>query len=285
MYSLQGKTLFITGAAGGIGAAVARQAYAKGANLILTDITQDSVDVLANEFEAGRVLPLALDVTDFEATQSVIAQGSEKFGHVDICFANAGISWRGDPATIFSCDPAEFRKIVDVDLFGVFYSVKACLPEIVKNGGYVLATSSVYAFTNGMANAPYATSKAGVEQMTRALRAELAGTSATAGVLYPGWVSTPIAKLAFGGHALATKMINAAFPAFMRKPITPEQLAEKAVAGMEKRSFSVIAPAFWNIFSWYRGPYALLTDVVLRGNKKLHALTKELDELNFSKKD
>ena len=70
MYSLQGKTLFITGAAGGIGAAVARQAYAKGANLILTDITQDSVDVLANEFEAGRVLPLALDVTDFEATQS-----------------------------------------------------------------------------------------------------------------------------------------------------------------------------------------------------------------------
>ena len=127
---------------------------------------------------------------------------SNSFGHVDICFANAGISWKGDPATVFSCDPAEFRKIVDVDLFGAFYSVKACLPEIVKNGGYVLVTSSVYAFTNGMANAPYATSKAGVEQMTRALRAELAGTPATAGVLYPGWVSTPIwppkASLAIG---------------------------------------------------------------------------------------
>ena len=159
MYSLKGKTLFITGAAGGIGAAVAREAYGRGANLILTDITQESVDTLANEFDASRVLPLALDVTDFEATQGVISKGVETFGHVDICFANAGISWRGDPATVFSCDPDEFRRIVDVDLFGVFYSVKACLPEIVRNSGFIMVTSSVYAFTNGMANAPYATSK------------------------------------------------------------------------------------------------------------------------------
>lgn len=280
MYSLKGKTLFITGAAGGIGAAVAREAYGRGANLILTDITQESVDTLANEFDASRVLPLALDVTDFEATQGVISKGVETFGHVDICFANAGISWRGDPATVFSCEPDEFRRIVDVDLFGVFYSVKACLPEIVRNSGFIMVTSSVYAFTNGMANAPYATSKAAVEQMTRSLRSELAGTGATAGVLYPGWVSTPIAKVAFGGHALATQMINTAFPAFMRQPISPEALAAKAVKGMEKRAFATLAPGFWSLFSWFRGPYAKLSDLVLGSNKKLHRLTRELEALN-----
>ena len=280
MYSLKGKTLFITGAAGGIGAAVAREAYGRGANLILTDITQESVDTLANEFDASRVLPLALDVTDFEATQGVISKGVETFGHVDICFANAGISWRGDPATVFSCDPDEFRRIVDVDLFGVFYSVKACLPEIVRNSGFIMVTSSVYAFTNGMANAPYATSKAAVEQMTRSLRCELAGTGATAGVLYPGWVSTPIAKVAFGGHALATQMIDTAFPAFMRQPISPEALAAKAVKGMEKRAFATLAPGFWSLFSWFRGPYAKLSDLVLGSNKKLHRLTRELEALN-----
>ena len=80
-----------------------------------------------------------------------------------------------------------------------------------------------------MANAPYAASKAAVEMLGRCLRTEIAYTGATASVVYPGWTATPIAKVAFGGNATVTKMIEAAFPAWLRKPISPEYMAQAIV--------------------------------------------------------
>jgi NAD(P)-dependent dehydrogenase (short-subunit alcohol dehydrogenase family) len=75
---------------------------------------------------------------------------------------------------------------------------------------------------NGMVNAPYAASKAAVESLGRSLRSELAGTGASASALYPGWTATPIAKVAFGGHAVATELVHSAMPALLRHPISPE---------------------------------------------------------------
>lgn len=126
---------------------------------------QEAVDKLASEFEASRVLPLALDVTDAVATKDVVQKTIKHFGHLDIAFANAGISWRDGASTIASCDEAEFDKIVEVDLLGVWRTVRAALPEVTRNKGQILITSSVYCFVNGMANAPYAASKAAVEML------------------------------------------------------------------------------------------------------------------------
>ena len=103
-YDLDQKVVLITGAAGGIGAATARQLYAQGASLVLTDTSQSSVDRLAQDFDASRVLPLALDVTDAGATRAVVSKTIERFGRLDVALANAGISWRGMPGTIMSCD-------------------------------------------------------------------------------------------------------------------------------------------------------------------------------------
>ncbi|WP_370529158.1 SDR family NAD(P)-dependent oxidoreductase [Acinetobacter baumannii] len=153
-YDLNKKVVLITGAAGGIGAATAREFYALGANLVLTDMQQEAVDKLASEFEASRVLPLALDVTDAVATKDVVQKIIKHFGHLDIAFANAGISWRDGASTIASCDEAEFDKIVEVDLLGVWRTVRAALPEVTRNKGQILITSSVYCF--GMANTPIA---------------------------------------------------------------------------------------------------------------------------------
>ena len=155
-YDLQGKVVLITGAAGGIGAATARALHACGARLVLTDVTQASVDRLAAEFDSERTLALALDVTDAAATKAVVQHAVDRFGRLDIAFANAGISWHDVPATVYSCDEQEFERIVEVDLFGVWRTIKAALPEIVRNRGQVLVTASVYAFVNGMVNAPYA---------------------------------------------------------------------------------------------------------------------------------
>lgn len=153
-YDLNGKVVLITGATGGIGAASARALYAKGANLVLTDLSQQSLDSLAAEFDVTRVLALPLDVTDASASKAVVQQAVEHFGRLDIAFANAGIAWRNNPATIASCDEAEFEKIIDVDLFGVWRTLRAALPEVQRNHGQIVITSSIYSFVNGMVNAP-----------------------------------------------------------------------------------------------------------------------------------
>jgi hypothetical protein len=92
-----------------------------------------------------------------------------------VSFANAGIAWCDAPATVAGCDPAEFERIVAVDLFGVWRTVRASLPEVTRNQGQVLITASIYAFLNGMVNSTYAASRAAVALLGRALRVDLAG--------------------------------------------------------------------------------------------------------------
>ncbi|WP_415040206.1 SDR family NAD(P)-dependent oxidoreductase [Alcanivorax sp.] len=276
-YDLNGKVVLITGATGGIGAASARALYAKGANLVLTDLSQQTLDSLAAEFDVARVLALPLDVTDASASKAVVQQAVEHFGRLDIAFANAGIAWRNKPATIASCDEAEFEKIIDVDLFGVWRTLRAALPEVQRNHGQIVITSSIYSFVNGMVNAPYAASKAAVEMLGRALRAELAGTGASASVLYPGWTATPITELAFGGHATASELIESAFPAVLRKQVQPEEIATALVAGLTTRSAAIIAPARWKPLSMLRGVMSPLSDALLDRSDKIHRLVRNIE--------
>nr|WP_312321278.1 SDR family NAD(P)-dependent oxidoreductase [Acinetobacter oleivorans] len=276
-YDLNKKVVLITGAAGGIGAATACEFYALGANLVLTDMQQEAVDKLASEFDASRVLPLALDVTDAVATKEVVQKTIKHFGHLDIAFANAGISWRDGASTIASCDEAEFDKIVEVDLLGVWRTVRAALPEVTRNKGQILITSSVYCFVNGMANAPYAASKAAVEMLGRCLRTEIAYSGATASVVYPGWTATPIAKVAFGGNTTVTKMIEAAFPAWLRKPISPEYMAQAIVKGVQRRQPRIFAPVRWVPFSILRGLFNAGSDAMVVRHKKLQGLLQQLE--------
>lgn len=276
-YDLNGKVALITGATGGIGAASARALYQQGASLVLTDLSRQALDTLAAEFDAERVLALPLDVTDGAASKAVVQQTVERFGRLDIAFANAGIAWRNTPATIASCDEAEFEKIIDVDLFGVWRTIRAALPEVQRNHGQIVITSSIYSFVNGMVNAPYAASKAAVEMLGRALRAELAGTGASASVLYPGWTATPIADLAFGGHATASELIESAFPAVLRKQVQPEEIATALVAGLATRSASIIAPARWKPLSMLRGVMSPLSDALLERSTKIQRLVRNIE--------
>lgn len=251
--------------------------YALGATLVLTDMQQEAVDRLAREFDATRVLPLALDVTDARATEAVVRQAVARFGRLDMAFANAGVAWRGAPATMLTCNDEEFERIIDLDLFGVWRTIRAALPEVIRNRGQILVTSSIYSFLNGMANAPYAASKAAVESLTRALRAELGGTGATASVAYPGWTATAIAKIAFGGHERATRMNEAALPGFLRRPISPEQVALAIVRGLQRRAPRIIAPGRWTPVFMLRGVFNPLTDWYVSRHRGLQGLLRELE--------
>lgn len=277
-YELQGKVVLITGAAGGIGAATARALHEAGALLVLTDLTQAAVDTLAHEFPPERVLALTLDVTDAARTREVVRQTVERFGRLDVAFANAGIAWQGAPATIRTCDEAEFERIIEVDLLGVWRTIRASLPEVVRNQGQVLVTASIYAFINGMVNSPYATSKAAIEMLARALRVELAGTGASAGVLYPGWIDTAMTRVAFGGDEIATRLIETAFPAPYRRRVSPEAVARAVVKGLRERKPRIVVPTRWVPLSWLRGIVNIVSDWHVARHRGIQQLRRELEQ-------
>ena len=107
--------------------------------------------------------------------QRAVARTVERFGGLDVIVANAGIVSR--VATVRATPEESFERVLEVNLMGTCRTVNAALPEIIRREGHVVLVSSIYAFMNGVGTAPYAMSKAAVEQLGRALRVELASTA------------------------------------------------------------------------------------------------------------
>jgi NAD(P)-dependent dehydrogenase (short-subunit alcohol dehydrogenase family) len=276
-YSLSNKTVFITGAAGGIGAATSRVLHTRGANVVLTGRNASSLADLARELGEERALPLAVDVTDPTALQNALADTVDRFGSLDVVFANAAIG-PDLPATVATIDPELFERIIEVNLLGVWRTVRTALPQIIANRGHIMVTSSTYAYINGAVNAPYAASKAAIEQLARALRVELAMHGATVGVLYPGWVRTPMSRPALGGHELTTRMRETAFPRPLAAPISPELVARRAVQGIERRAPRITVPRRWQPVGILRGIINPFSDQLLSRHTKLQPLLRALEE-------
>ncbi len=272
-----GQVALITGAAGGIGSAVATALHRRGASIVLVDMASTDLEAVAAKLGDQRVAIAYADVTVREQLDAAVATAIDTFGKLDFVMANAGISSGAQASTVRSIEDGVFERVIGVNLIGVWNTVRAALPHIVESGGYVLLTSSTYAYLNGLANAPYAASKAAVEQLGRALRAELAGTKATAGVLYPGWVATPIAEVAFGGDDVATAMIDRAFPTPLLRPITPDKLARVAVRGIGRRAARIAVPGRWIPISLLRGIVNPVMDAMMERDAELIRLTAELD--------
>lgn len=275
-YPLPGKTVLITGAAGGIGRACARALHARGAHLALAGRDASSVATLARELGEGRTLPLSADVTDRAALQEAVARTVDRFGRLDVVFANAG-SAPARPATLATVDPAVFEHVIEVNLLGVWRTVRAALPQIAAHRGHVLVNASVYAYVNGAVNAAYAASKAAVEQLARALRVELSPHGATAGVLCPGWVATGMARPVFGGDELATRMREIGFPRPLAAAVPPEAVARRVVRGIERRSASITVPRRWQPVGILRGLVNPLCDRLLIRDRELQPLLRALE--------
>ncbi|MCK9247867.1 MAG: SDR family NAD(P)-dependent oxidoreductase [Solirubrobacteraceae bacterium] len=166
-----GRTALVTGAAAGIGAEVARIVHGRGASVVLVDRDGPAVTAVAAAL-GGRAVAVAADVTDRVAMAAAVDGAVALQGRLDLVVANAGVA---PPfTTLRSIDPAAFERVVEVDLLGVWRTVAPALEPIVASAGQVAVVSSVYAWMNGAATAPYAVSKAAIEQLGRALRVELA---------------------------------------------------------------------------------------------------------------
>lgn len=243
-YPLADRAVIITGAAGGIGAASARALVARRAQVTLVDLSQAAVDELAASLPADRVLARAADVTNVEQMIGVVEATRARFGKVDVVFANAGIA-NDPPMTLDAAELEAYERVIEVDLLGVVRTIKPALPEVIANQGYVLITASIYAFVNGVINSAYAVSKAGVEMLGRSLRLELAPAGASAGVLYPGWVATPLVTVVRGRDPAATAFKERVFPGRLGAFIDPDQIATAVADGIEARAARIIRPKLW----------------------------------------
>ena len=195
MSTLHGKVALITGAANGIGAATARGLAARGVRLILVDAAAEPLAAVAAELDA---LGVVADVRDLAAVQAAVDAGVERFGGIDLVLANAGI---GSFGSVLATDPDDFRRVLEVNVLGVFHTVRAALPSVLDRKGYVLVVSSLAAFVPAPTLSPYNASKAGVEHFANTLRVEVAAQGVAVGCAHMSWIDTPMLRRLEVGHA------------------------------------------------------------------------------------
>jgi NAD(P)-dependent dehydrogenase (short-subunit alcohol dehydrogenase family) len=271
-YPVKGKVALVTGAARGIGFATARHLHRRGAYVVLVDLDPEATILAAKELGAG-ALGIGADVTDAVAMQAAVARTVETFGRLDIVMANAGIAPR--PATVRAMDPASFERVLDVNVLGVYRTVQAALPQIIENKGHVVVVASIYAFINGVLMAPYAMSKASVEQFGRALRGELAQHGATASVAYFGFIDTAMTKDALTDPIGAR--FESTFPKFLMKKLHPMDAGKAVADGIESRSARIIAPRRWTAYSLLRGVVNPVVDFRTERDAAIQALLRDAD--------
>jgi 3-hydroxybutyrate dehydrogenase len=190
---LKDKTALITGAASGIGKAIALRFAREGARVAIADLMKEAADNTAKEIRAGKgiALGLAMDVAEEKAVNKGVAAVASEFGSVDILVSNAGIQIV-HPIEEFPF--AEWKKMLAIHLDGAFLLTKACLPHMYKSGrgGSIIYMGSVHSKEASLLKAPYVTAKHGLIGLCKVVAKEGARHSVRANVICPGFVRTPL---------------------------------------------------------------------------------------------
>ncbi|WP_409371382.1 SDR family NAD(P)-dependent oxidoreductase, partial [Mycolicibacter algericus] len=134
-HSVRGRVVLITGGAAGVGAEVAHGLHARGATVVLTDVDERQLARTATALGNERVLTVVADVRDLASMQAAADAAVAKFGGIDVVVANAGIASYG---SVLQVDPEAFKRLMDINVLGVFHTIRATLPSIIDRRGYVL---------------------------------------------------------------------------------------------------------------------------------------------------
>jgi NAD(P)-dependent dehydrogenase (short-subunit alcohol dehydrogenase family) len=236
-WTVRGKTVFITGAARGLGAETARRVAARGANVALVGLEPEELERVAAQCGTNAGW-FECDVTDRDALAAAVDWAVERFGGIDVCMANAGIAPMG---TVRSTDPAAFERTIEINLLGVWRTVRACLPHVIERQGYVLVIASLAAALHAPGLAAYAASKAGAEAFANALRQEVKHLGVGVGVGYFSFIDTDMVRGAESHPAIGHMRAE-----LSRGPLAktyPLSDAGQAIAdGIEKRRRWVVVP-------------------------------------------
>ncbi len=235
-FDVSGRTVFITGAARGIGAATAERMHRKGANVALVGLEPERLQELAARL-GDRATVFEADVTDFQALGRAVDGTVERFGGIDVAIANAGVAFTGALATA----PIEqVERTFAVNLLGVWRTDRAVAQQLIVRRGYLLNISSLSAVVHPPLLGAYATAKTGVDALSDCLRAELAPSGVSVGCAYFGFLDTDMVR---GGYAQPSAQIaNSGTPAFIRNPAPLVTAIDAIERGIERRSARVWAP-------------------------------------------
>ncbi len=189
MFRLDGKTALITGASGGIGAAIARALHEQGASVVLSGTRRAALDALAQDL-GGRVFVCPADLTDPAAPDALVAAAEAAAGPLGIVVNNAGLT--RDMLALRMKDE-DWQSVLDVDLTAPFRLARAALKGMLRRrDGRIIGIGSIVGSTGNPGQANYAAAKAGLIGMTKALALEVASRGVTVNMIAPGFIATPM---------------------------------------------------------------------------------------------
>lgn len=189
MFNLSGKTALVTGATGGIGAAIAKTLAANGARVAISGTRKEALDALAAEI-GGNAVAIQANLSAADGAEALIKAAEEALGQLDILVCNAGIT--RDNLSMRMKDE-EWDEVISVNLTSSFKLIRASMKGMMKRRfGRIINISSIVGTMGNPGQANYCASKAGLEGMTRSIAQEVASRGITANCIAPGFIKTPM---------------------------------------------------------------------------------------------
>ena len=255
------RITIVTGAASGIGQALASALVARGDTVVVADVDGDGAERTAGELARrgpGAAAPAVVDVRDAGAVQALVDQTRDTYGRLDVMVNNAGIGVGGEVQELLL---AHWDRVIDVNLRGVVHGVRAAYPVMVgQRSGHIVNTASLAGLLPTPGLTPYSMTKHAVVGLSLSLRAEAAGYGVRVTAVCPGVVDTPI--LDKGGpddlpKPALTAHAREFFRQFQPRFYAADQMARDIVRGIDRNTALVIAPASARV-AWYLWRYAPL---------------------------
>ncbi|SOD70453.1 short-subunit dehydrogenase [Jatrophihabitans sp. GAS493] len=231
--ALQGRRVLITGAARGIGAALAQRLHARGAQVALVGLETECLDRVAKA--CSDAPHRECDVTDAAQLRTAVSAMAAELGGLDVVVANAGVA---SALPLIGGDRETFERTIAVNLLGTYYTIDAAGEYIDHTAGYALLTASVAAAVQLPLMGAYSASKAAVEALGTTLRMELRPSGARVGIAYFGELDTEMTSRGFAAASATSLMAGNPF-----HHVTPLSVAIDALErGIARRSRSIVAP-------------------------------------------